>query len=125
MSKELMIMIDELTLRVKALEKKSQKKQRKRSKPKKPSALETVLQQMLVEGDCHRYSVQDAGVDIAHLSQPIHALRGMDGIEIESNKDRVRNKTVTVYKLKNNSKDAALKLLNYWRARRGEKTLNI
>ncbi|WP_212577684.1 hypothetical protein, partial [Vibrio parahaemolyticus] len=94
-------------------------------KPKKPSILESVLHQMLVDGGCHRYSIQDAGVDLAHLSQPIHALRGIDGVEIESNKDRVGNKSVTVYKLTDDSKDAALNLLNYWRIRRGEKSLSI
>ncbi|POB49963.1 hypothetical protein [Vibrio vulnificus] len=125
MSKELLKMIDDLTLRVEALEKKDKRKQRQKNKPKKPSALESVLHQMLVDGGCHRYSIQDAGVDLAHLSQPIHALRGMDGLEIESNKDRVRNKSVTVYKLTDESKDAALNLLNYWRIRRGEKSLSI
>ncbi|NMS25063.1 hypothetical protein HKB34_31230 [Vibrio parahaemolyticus] len=83
------------------------------------------MHQMLVDGGCHRYSIQDAGVDLAHLSQPIHALRGIDGVEIESNKDRVGNKSVTVYKLTDDSKDAALNLLNYWRIRRGEKSLSI
>ncbi|EJX5615282.1 hypothetical protein OEA42_004650 [Vibrio parahaemolyticus] len=118
MSKELLKMIDELTLRVEALEKQNQKQ-----KPKKPKILEVVLHQMLVEGGCHRYSIKDTGVEIAHLSQPIHTLRGMDGIEIESHKDRVRNKSVTVYTLADNAKETALKLLNYWRVMRGDRPL--
>ncbi|MDW2323609.1 hypothetical protein R7127_25440 [Vibrio sp. 1159] len=125
MTKELLKMIDDLTLRVEVLEKKGKRKLSQKHKPKKPSILESVLHQMLVDGGCHRYSIQDAGVDLAHLSQPIHALRGIDGVEIESNKDRVGNKSVTVYKLTDDSKDAALNLLNYWRIRRGEKSLSI
>ena len=125
MSDELLAAIEDLTLRVECLEKKNTKKQRQKNKPKKPRALEAVLHQMLVEGGCHRYSIQEAGVDVAHLSQPIHALRKMDGVDIQSNKDRIRNKSVTVYKLTDESKDAALNLLNYWRIRRGENPLIV
>lgn len=125
MSDELLTAIENLTLRVECLEKKHIKRQRQKSKPKKPSALEAVLHQMLVKGGCHRYSIQEAGVDVAHLSQPIHALRKVDGLEIHSDKDRVRNKSVTVYKVTDESKEAALNLLNYWRAKRGEKKLEI
>lgn len=125
MSKELLKRIESLTLRVEALEKGMTKNRRSKDKPKKPSALEAVLHQMLIDGECHRYSIRESGVDVAHLSQPIHALRVNYKLGIQSYKDRVRYKMISIYKLEDSSKDEALKLLNYWRVKRGESVLNV